>query len=49
MWGPNIIFSMFGLAGLWAVRRESGTAHGGDWADLRDLLIGWIPGVGRTR
>jgi lipopolysaccharide export system permease protein len=49
MWGPNIIFSIFGLAGLWAVRRESGTAHGGDWADLRDLLIGWIPGVGRTR
>ena len=47
MWGPNLIFTAFGVAGLWAVRRESGSAHGGDWADLRDLLIGWVPGLRR--
>ena len=39
MWTPNIVFTLFGLLGLAAVRRESGTARGGDWKDLRDLFL----------
>lgn len=44
MWTPNLIFGTLGLAGLWAIRREGSTAHGGDWADLRDLVLAWVPG-----
>ncbi len=41
MWTPNLICAVLGLAGLWLVRREGRTAHGGDWADLEDLLFHW--------
>jgi lipopolysaccharide export system permease protein len=42
MWAPNLLFSAVGLAGLWAMRRASPTARGGDWSDLRDALVGLI-------
>jgi lipopolysaccharide export system permease protein len=38
MWIPNIAFTLVGVAGWLLVRRETGTARGGDWADLKDLL-----------
>ena len=34
MWTPNIILAVAGLAGLWAVNRESGSTRGGDLAEL---------------
>jgi lipopolysaccharide export system permease protein len=43
MWVPNIVFSLVGLLGLWVVRSQGSTARGGDWADLRDALLGWLP------
>jgi len=42
MWAPNLLFSVVGAAGLWATRRASPTARGGDWSDLRDAIIGLI-------
>jgi lipopolysaccharide export system permease protein len=42
MWAPNLLFGVVGLAGLWAMRRASPTARGGDWSDLRDALVGLI-------
>ena len=38
MWIPNIAFTLLGIAGWLVVRRETGTARGGDWSDLKDLL-----------
>jgi lipopolysaccharide export system permease protein len=49
MWGPNLIFGTAGVAGLWLVRREGATARGGDWADLRDALLGRLPRWRRRR
>ncbi|MGH7606128.1 MAG: LptF/LptG family permease, partial [Gemmatimonadales bacterium] len=49
MWGPNLIFTAVGLALLRAVRRESTTAHGGDWDDLRHALFGWTRVFKRVR
>jgi len=43
MWIPNLIFTTLGLVGLWLVRREGSTAHGGDLADLRNALLRWLP------
>ena len=43
MWTPNLIFAAVGLALLWVVRREGGSAHGGDWDDLKHALLGWLP------
>lgn len=42
MWAPNLLFGAVGLAGLWAMRRASPTARGGDWSDLRDAIVGRI-------
>jgi lipopolysaccharide export system permease protein len=42
MWAPNLLFSAVGTAGLWAMRRASPTARGGDWSDLRDAIVGLI-------
>ncbi len=42
MWAPNLLFGAVGLAGLWAMRRASPTARGGDWSDLRDAIVGLI-------
>lgn len=42
MWAPNLLFGVVGLAGLWAMRRASPTARGGDWSDLRDAIVGLI-------
>ncbi|MGH7569775.1 MAG: LptF/LptG family permease [Gemmatimonadales bacterium] len=41
MWLPNLLFSGLGLFGLWVIRREGTTAHGGDWADLKAALLAW--------
>jgi lipopolysaccharide export system permease protein len=43
MWIPNLLLSAVGLVGLWVVRREGSTTHGGDWSDVRSLLFGWWP------
>jgi lipopolysaccharide export system permease protein len=42
MWFPNVLLGVASLAGLRAVSRESGSTRGGDLADLRDLLFGWL-------
>lgn len=42
MWAPNLLIGVLGLAGLWAASRTTGSTRGGDLADLRDLLFGWI-------
>jgi lipopolysaccharide export system permease protein len=42
MWLPNILIGIAGLVGLRAVSQESGSTRGGDLADLRDLLLGWM-------
>jgi lipopolysaccharide export system permease protein len=49
MWTPNLIFCLVGLVGLWVVRSEGSPARGGDWSDVRDLLLGWLrPGKAPT-
>lgn len=42
MWAPNLLIGVLGLAGLWAASRTTGSTRGGDLADLRDFLFGWI-------
>jgi hypothetical protein len=42
MWFPNLLLGVVGLAGLRVVSRESGSTRGGDLADLRDQLFGWL-------
>lgn len=42
MWFPNIILAVVGLIGLRVVSQESGSTRGGDLADLKDLLFGWL-------
>jgi hypothetical protein len=42
MWTPNLIFCVVGLVGLWIVRSEGSPARGGDWSDVRQLLLGWL-------
>ena len=42
MWTPNLIFCVVGLVGLWIVRSEGSPARGGDWSDVRELLLGWL-------
>ena len=42
MWGPNLIFGIFGLIGMWVMRRSSPTARGGDWSDLKDAVVGLV-------
>jgi hypothetical protein len=48
MWFPNVILAVVGLTGLAAVRRESGSTRGGDLADLKELMFGWMR-LGRRR
>ncbi|MGH7703416.1 MAG: LptF/LptG family permease [Gemmatimonadales bacterium] len=40
MWGPDVLFTVLGLFGLWRVSRESGSTRGGDLADLLETFIG---------
>ena len=42
MWTPNLIFLAVSLPLLWSVRRAGGTAHGGDWDEVKQTLFGWI-------
>jgi lipopolysaccharide export system permease protein len=42
MWAPNLLIGTLGILGLWAASRSTGTTRGGDLADLRDLLFGWL-------
>ena len=42
MWAPNLLIGVIGILGLWAASRTTGSTRGGDLADLRDLLFGWI-------
>jgi lipopolysaccharide export LptBFGC system permease protein LptF len=42
MWAPNLLIGVLGLAGLYAASRTTGSTRGGDMADLRDLLFGWL-------
>jgi lipopolysaccharide export system permease protein len=42
MWLPNAIVFVAGVLGLIRVNREFGSTRGGDLADLKDLLFGWI-------
>ncbi|HXG96761.1 MAG TPA: LptF/LptG family permease [Gemmatimonadales bacterium] len=46
MWWPNLIFLIVAIPLLLSVRRAGGTAHGGDWDELKEALFGW---VGRLR
>lgn len=42
MWTPNLICGAVGLVGLWVVRSQGSTARGGDWSDVKELLVGWL-------
>ncbi len=42
MWAPNILIGAIGLLGLRAASRATGTARGGDLAELGDVLFGWL-------
>jgi lipopolysaccharide export system permease protein len=42
MWAPNILIGVVGLLGLRVASRTAGTTRGGDLADLRDVLFGWL-------
>jgi len=42
MWAPNIILFIAGVVGLSVIRRHSGTARGGDMADLWETLVGLV-------
>lgn len=43
MWTANVLFSGVGLVGLALARRPGQSVSGGDWADLRAGLLGWLP------
>jgi lipopolysaccharide export system permease protein len=42
MWAPNLLIGVLGIIGLYAASRNMGSTRGGDLADLRDLLFGWV-------
>ena len=42
MWAPNVLIGLIGVLGLRAASRTAGTNRGGDLADLRDVLFGWL-------
>src|SRR6266581_739684 len=42
MWWPNLIFLLVAIPLLLSVRRAGGTAHGGDWDELKEALFGWV-------
>ncbi len=41
MWMPNLIFLLVSIPLLWTVGRAGGSAHGGDWQDMKRALLGW--------
>ena len=43
MWAPNIILSTAGILGMLVVARHTGTARGGDFADLWDSFKQLLP------
>lgn len=43
MWAPNILLTTFGLLGMLVVSRHTGTARGGDFADLWDSIKQILP------
>ncbi len=45
MWTANVLFTGVALVGLTLARRPGRSVSGGDWADLRDGLFGWLPWV----
>ena len=51
MWAPNVLIGVIGILGLRAASRSAGTNRGGDLADLRDVLFGWLapPGAPEMR
>ena len=49
MWWPNIIFLIVAIPLLLSVRRAGGTAHGGDWDELKESLFGWIAKMRKSR
>jgi len=42
MWTPNLIFLIVSVPLLWTVGRAGSSAHGGDWQDMKRMLLGWI-------
>src|SRR5256885_515966 len=42
MWTPNLIFLLMSIPLLLGARRAGSTAHGGDWAELRETWFGWL-------
>ena len=42
MWAPNVLIGTIGLLGLRAASRATGTARGGDLADMAEVLFGWL-------
>jgi lipopolysaccharide export system permease protein len=43
MWAPNILLMTFGILGMLVVARHTGTARGGDFADLWDSIRHVLP------
>ncbi|MEE8477975.1 MAG: LptF/LptG family permease [Gemmatimonadales bacterium] len=43
MWAPNILLTTFGILGMLAVARHTGTARGGDFADLWQSIKAAMP------
>ena len=43
MWTPNLIFLIVSIPLLWTARHAGSTAHGGDWEEVKQMLLGWIP------
>lgn len=42
MWFPNVLLGIAGVGGLLLVSRATGSTRGGDLADLRQMLFGWL-------
>src|SRR2546425_1105841 len=43
MWTPNLIFLIVSIPLLWTARHAGSTAHGGDWEEVKQTFLGWIP------
>jgi hypothetical protein len=43
MWAPNILLMTFGILGMLVVARHTGTARGGDFADLWQSVKAILP------
>jgi len=42
MWAANVLFTAVGVFGLTLASRPGHSASGGDWADVRAALFGWM-------